>query len=276
MWFTLYGIVGMFIQFLIFPPVARKFGVLNCLKACTMVFPFVYILTPFTALFPTSILRQIFMFALMLCKCWAVIFAFPCSTILLTNSAASLRILGTLNGVATSVSAIGRAAGPALAGVTFTLGVEAGFVIVPWWILAIIACIGAIPVWWLVEMEGFGAQAEDSDYDSDDETDVDDENEAHNESSTSKLVPSTSYESVVFEEPDDLTAEEAGPVLGPIKSRSSQKRPSRSMERRMSNPIGMGSDIGSEGEGSVGKGRRFSSSLGQTRSGYGVGGTSYH
>lgn len=275
MWFTLYGIVGMFIQFLIFPPVARKYGVLNCLKVCTMVFPFIYVLTPFTALFPTPLTRETCMFALMLCKCWAVIFAFPCSTILLTNSAASLRILGTLNGVATSVSAIGRAAGPALAGVTFTLGVEAGFVVVPWWMLAFISCLGAIPVWWLVEMEGFGAKADESDSESDDEMDLEVEHESV--PSTTKVVPAKTFESAVVEEgPDEFAVGSAGPVLAKVTSKSTHNRPSGSRERRLSNPIGMGSDIGSEGEGSVGKGRRFSSSLGQTRSGYGVGGSSYH
>ena len=95
------------------------------------------------------------MFAIMLLKCWASIFAFPCSTILLTNSASSLRILGTLNGVSTSVSALGRAAGPAIAGWTFSYGVEKGYVILPWWTLAICAVLGAIPVWWLVELDGF-------------------------------------------------------------------------------------------------------------------------
>jgi len=203
-----------------------------------------------------------------------VIFAFPCSTILLTNSAASLRILGTLNGVATSVSAIGRAAGPALAGTAFTLGVEAGFVIIPWWFLAIIGFLGAIPVWWLVEMEGFGSAAEDSDSDSEEESEAEDED--YSGPSTPQAYRTTSYESLVPEEPDEDAVDEIpGPALTRVTSKSGQNRPISRIERRLSSPIGMGFDIGSEGEGSIGRGRRFSSSLGQTRSGYGVGGTTY-
>ena len=98
----------MIIQFLVFQPVARHYGVLNCLRACTLVFPLVYFLTPFTALLPTSTARQMALFAVMLGKNAAGVFAFPCTTILLTNSARSLRLLGTLNGVSTSISAIGR------------------------------------------------------------------------------------------------------------------------------------------------------------------------
>lgn len=167
--FTAYGVVGTLIQFLIFPPVARRFGSLNCLKACSIAFPVVYVLTPFTALVVSPGLQQTCMFAIMLIKCFAVIFAFPCTTILMTNSALSLRVLGTLNGFATSTSALGRAAGPAIGGGTFTWGVRHGYMVAPWWMLAAIAIFGAVPVWWLVESEGFGRQTMGSDDEEDEE-----------------------------------------------------------------------------------------------------------
>lgn len=154
--FTIYGIVGMFIQFFAFPPIARRYGVLPCLKAVTVIFPLVYLITPFTALLPTPTTQQIAILVIMLFKCWAAKFSFPCTSVLLTNSAVSLRILGTLNGVATSISALGRAAGPMIGGWTFSTGVEKGYGLLPWWILAGFALLGAIAPWWLVEMEGFG------------------------------------------------------------------------------------------------------------------------
>lgn len=158
----------MFVQFFVFPPVARKYGVLPCLKVVTMMFPIIYVATPFTALMPTTFSRQVAMLVLMVFKCFAVVFAFPCITILLTNSAVSLRILGTLNGVATSISALGRAAGPAIGGWTFSKGVDIGFVILPWWTLAALAALGALPAFWLVEMDGFGGvEQQDSDTDVD-------------------------------------------------------------------------------------------------------------
>jgi len=95
----------------------------------------------------------------MLLKGIAGVFAFPCITILLTNSAKSLRLLGTLNGVATSLSAIGRAAGPFFAGQTFTWGVEAGYGVAPWFLLAGFAVLGHVNTWWLMELEGFGTTA---------------------------------------------------------------------------------------------------------------------
>ncbi|KAF2458215.1 major facilitator superfamily domain-containing protein [Lineolata rhizophorae] len=160
--FTLYGVATMLLQIFVFPPVARIFGVLRCLHACFITFPIVFIATPFTALIPSATGKQIALMCIMLVKGTCSTFSFPCSTILLTNSAKSVRILGTLNGIATSVSAIGRAAGPAVGGAAFSLGAKRGFVIAPFWIFAAIAILGLVPAFFLVEGEGFGDDADDA------------------------------------------------------------------------------------------------------------------
>jgi len=100
------------------------------------------------------------MLGIMVVKSFGIVFAFPCMMILLTNSASSLRVLGTLNGFATSLSAIGRAFGPAVSGVLFTWGVDQGYMITPWWTLAVISALGAIPVWQIKETDGFGNSSE--------------------------------------------------------------------------------------------------------------------
>jgi len=157
--FTIYGIFSMVCQFTVFPYMTTKLGALYCMRACTLVFPIAYILTPYTVLMPTPWSRQAAILGVMLLKGIAGVFAFPCITILLTNSAKSLRLLGTLNGVATSLSAIGRAAGPFFAGQTFTWGVEAGYGVAPWFLLAGFAVLGHVNTWWLMELEGFGTTA---------------------------------------------------------------------------------------------------------------------
>ena len=272
--FTIYGVYGMFVQFLAFPPLARKYGVLNCLKACSLAFPLVYIAIPFTSLLPTSALRQTAVVGLMLMKGWCAIFAFPCTTILLTNSAVSLRILGTLNGVATSISAIGRAAGPALAGLTFTAGVESGYVITSFWTLAMTAILGSIPVFWLVEMEGFGEDDEDSE-DSDAEDEIEDDAAGETSATLTRSATKTASaafadEAAIADEPDDVPDDL---LIAPTTSWSAQNRQSRgSLDlRRVPSPIGLGP------QGVIPTGaRRYSSDLGATRSGFGSIGTSYH
>ncbi|KAI4261970.1 MAG: hypothetical protein L6R42_002842, partial [Xanthoria sp. 1 TBL-2021] len=267
--FTLYGVAGTMIQFLVFPPLARYYGVLNSLKVVTIIFPLVYIVTPFTALLPSPLAQQIVIFVIMLVKCSATIFAFPCTTILLTNSAVSLRILGTLNGVATSVSAIGRATGPALSGVMFETGSKKGWAILPWWVLAGFAVLGAIPVWWLVEMEGFGAsESTDDGEDGYEEPEV----PRAEEGETSKHVMMGSPESIPRDGVDDFTTENTELLSNNGLSKASSKSSGAAIGtplKRISSPIGLKKSPGPEGN-------DLCNGLGHSRNGFGAGGTSYH
>ena len=295
-----YGFFGMFVQFLIFPPLARKYGALNCLKACLMLYPVAYMLTPFTVLFPTPVTQQIAVFAVMCIKCWATIFAFPCSTILLTNSASSLRLLGTLNGVATSISAIGRASGPTVGGLTFTLGIDLGYICIPWFTLAIFASLGIVPCWWLVEMDGFGG-SEDSDVEDEDEAEEEEVEEevqivVPNISASrpsfsrrsSRRVTTTLTEDVIVEAPetedDEEYATEESPLLKAASrtsraSRASRIRGSRtSTPKRVSSPLGMSGDrdpAGPPGRRKLSTSIGLSNGLGQRTTGFGAGGPSY-
>ncbi|KAK4692802.1 hypothetical protein P7C71_g4474, partial [Lecanoromycetidae sp. Uapishka_2] len=205
------------------------------------------------------------MFAIMLLKSWAVIFAFPCTTILLTNSAVSLRILGTLNGVATSVSAVGRAVGPAIAGWTFSMGVSKGYVVLPWWTLAAFALLGAIAPWFLVEMEGFGGNESDSDEEEDEELlNSDDKDHEYNRSAPVDIGggPLAEHENA---------ANDLGPArLSATTSHSSGTTPFGQPLKRISSPLGQRDCVGPGGS------DRLSNGLGQSRSGFGAGGTSYH
>ena len=289
-----YGFFGMSIQFLVFPPIARKFGVLNCLKASLLLYPVAYILTPFTVLFPTPLTQQIAVFAVMCLKCWAAIFAFPCNTILLTNSASSLRILGTLNGVATSISAVGRASGPSIGGLAFTLGIDVGYICLPWFTLAVFAIIGAIPCWWLVEMDGFGGSG---DSDSEDEDEVEEEETdttgpsisasrpSFSRKSSRRVATSSLTEDVIVEAPetedDEDFATEDSPLLKVASraSRASRIRGSRtSTPRRVSSPVGMSGDwdpAGPPGQRKLSTSLGLSNGLGQRTTGFGAGGPSY-
>lgn len=157
------GALSIFVQFLIFPPACRRYGPLRCLRICACIYPVIYLLVPLTAVLPiakdplTNLLPgQVWAcWVLMLARSFVGTFAFPCCFILLTNSATSLQGLGTLNGMATSLPALGRAAGPMFAGAIFSLGVQRGYMIAPWWLLAGMSVLGAIPTIFQVEGKGF-------------------------------------------------------------------------------------------------------------------------
>lgn len=116
-----------------------------------LIAPIIYLVTPFTALIQDTTARYAVFLSIMLVKGFVAIVGFPCTIILLTNSASSLRILGTLNGFATTFSGVGRAVGPAAVGAVFSWGVRNGYAIAPWWLLALIATLGAVPTWFIVD-----------------------------------------------------------------------------------------------------------------------------
>jgi MFS family permease len=265
--FTAYGILGGIIQFFLFPPVAKRFGVLRCYRWCSAIIPLVYLCTPYTALISRPALQQGTMFALMAVKCVCGIFSFPCSTIMLTNSATSLRLLGTLNGVATAVSGLGRAIGPLLSGVIFSWGVQHRCVGIAWWVLALIGWLGCVPVWCLVEMDGFnGASA--SDDEDDDFADEDEEGVLlYTEGDLDAGVILDGDETHTVRRDDDAIDTVVGPPLAYIDHRMGVA----SVARRMSSPVG----LRGEGIGPGERGRRLSTNLGYSNYGQGTGGTTF-
>jgi MFS family permease len=159
--FMLYGVIGVIGQFLIFPVVTQRYGALACMRGCTFAMPIIYLVTPYVVLLPNSLAQQGGVLAIMFFKSMTNVFAYPCITILLTNSARSLQILGTLNGVATSLAAVGRSIGPLASGRLFSWGVESGYLVAAFWLLAVCAIPGHIVTWWLEEGKGFGDDEEE-------------------------------------------------------------------------------------------------------------------
>lgn len=142
----------------------------------------------------------------------------------------------------------------------FEVGAVKGWAILPWWVLAGFAMLGAIPVWWLVEMEGFGRSGETSDVEEDEveEPEVDlPHRQGLGESSEPVAVgsPETVPEDLE-EETDEFAREDEGLL-------------SSTRLRRVSSPIGLRASPRPGGN-------RLSNGLGHSRSGFGAGGTSYH
>lgn len=285
--FTIFAISSTLCQFLLFPPIARHLGVLRCLRIAFVIFPVVFFVTPFLSLVQDPISRQIAMVLLLMVRGVAGTFAFPTSTIMLTNSAPSLRVLGTINGLATSFSSFGRAAGPTLGGGLFTWGVKRGYVIVPFWTLSLLGFLACIPTLWLVEGQGFG---DDSDIDDDANTvevagedegcgadntglqallEYDDATRSESEFGNLGEVPNvlshTTTRSSFAMASDDEDGEHAGrrqTVYDLEPARSNSQNRIGAVRRRCSVPIGMGIGF-----------RRYSSNLGST--GIGGGGASW-
>ena len=165
-----------------------------------------YFITPYSVLLPTEQLRYAAILTIMIIKAFAVIVGFPCMTILLTNSASSLKILGTLNGFATTFSAVGRAFGPAVTGATFSWGLDVGYVIPAWWFLGIIGVVGAVQAYWIYDGDGPSASFSSSSSSADGEESESDEAQIPRQDSA-----------VVFESDDEADVET--PLMSDVKGR---------------------------------------------------------
>lgn len=274
--FTTMACSSMLVQFLLFPVLARRWGVLTCLRISFVIFPIVYFITPFVSLIPDEKTQQVTMIALLILRGFGGVFAFPTSTIMLTNSAKSLRVLGTLNGFATSVSAVGRATGPACFGSLLTWSLKRGYVIIPFWTLSFISFMAFIPTLWLVEGKGFGDDP-DPDVDSvvsatapSDEIaqvrEVDAISESEYGEPTDLLSRAGTRDSEAMTTDDEMDLEDDGLAnrhrgrRGTAESAGLDRIISRrTIRRRSSVPVGMGvgfrrlsSNIGSTGIGAAG------------------------
>jgi MFS family permease len=157
--FSVSGIACIIVQFFVFPQAVRYFGTLKLLRIVLALQPIFYIIIPYTALIQNLLLAETAFITCWILRSGSVIMAFPCSIILVTNSTTSLRVLGTVNGIATATNAMGRAFGPTVAGGLFTWGVHNDRIIAPFLFLAILSLLNLLPLIWAVEGDGFGDDA---------------------------------------------------------------------------------------------------------------------
>jgi hypothetical protein len=266
--FTIQGVLGTLYQFFVFPPLTSYFGVLNTLRVSMTMLPIVYFLTPYSVLIPNAFLSQATLFLCWNLKQIFALSAFPSCTILFTNSASSLRVLGTVNGIATSLGAIGRAIGPSLAGIVFTWGVTNNYLVSSFWLMAFMGLIALPPLYFVVEGKGFGDDGEETESEGGVE---DDESSPSADGPLAKdSVEKARRQSMdMFEVAVDSDAEEYGEtnrLLVPDNlpngrlGRETNKAKTGKRRRLSSSPIGAGKGF-----------RRLSSNLGVSRSGLGSG-----
>jgi MFS family permease len=154
-----FGIFGILIQLFIYPRMQAALGTLWSYRLALSVFPFAYLLAPYLTLIPSTwhfVFQSIGIAFILFLQVTARTFAIPSSVILLTNSAPTPRALGTIHGAGNMLSSLSRAAGPALGGLVYALGVEREIIGVVWWTyLTVIAGVGLAWSWALKEGEGF-------------------------------------------------------------------------------------------------------------------------
>lgn len=134
--------VQMIATMVIFPWVNNKLGSLTTYRLVVLTYPILYLVVPYLTLVPLR-WRMPAVWVVIIWKVTAQAFAFPATNIMLANHAPSMKVLGTINGVAASAASGARAFGPTVSGMLQSAGLTVGALGLPWWMNALIACTGA-------------------------------------------------------------------------------------------------------------------------------------
>ncbi|KAK6503812.1 hypothetical protein TWF481_008818 [Arthrobotrys musiformis] len=151
--FSYQGILSTFFQFLIFTPFVHFFGVLRTFRFVAITYPFIYFLTPYMAFLPHDNDGLLFtvIYIVLSYKTIYGCLIYPVNSILLTNAAPSLLVLGEINGAAGSVASCMRAIAPVVSGWLYSKGVENGVMVLSWWAVGLVAALGGIQALWITE-----------------------------------------------------------------------------------------------------------------------------
>jgi hypothetical protein len=150
---SILGFIGIFTQLFLYPMISARLGTERAYKLFLTLFPIAYTLAPYISLLPSSSKPPLeatgpFVWAgitvVLAIQVMARTFALPGMTILVNNSCPHPSVLGTLHGIAQSISSGMRTIGPAVSGWLYGNGLEWGIVGAAFWGLACAACVGLI------------------------------------------------------------------------------------------------------------------------------------
>ncbi|PLB39815.1 putative MFS multidrug transporter [Aspergillus candidus] len=163
------GVIGLPLQIFVYPHVQSRMGTLPSFRTFLPFSPISYALMPFLVLIPRIpwLVWSTFTFVVGL-QVVSRTFALPAAIILVNNCVTDPSVLGTVHGVAQSVSSAARTLGPLLGGWGLGLGLKYNMVGAVWWALAVEALLGWFLLWSI--FEGRGIEKRDPPVDEDEES----------------------------------------------------------------------------------------------------------
>ena len=150
---ALLGAIGITLQLALYPTASARLGTTTSYRLSLALFPVAYILAPFLALLPSTtkpphpVSGVIIWVGIAIVLCIQVLartFALPAAAILNNNCSPHPSVLGTVHGLAQSISSGARTIGPLLGGWAYGKGLKAGIVGAAWWGLAGVATVGCL------------------------------------------------------------------------------------------------------------------------------------
>jgi len=150
---SIIGVIGITLQMLLYPPLSAKLGTTRSFRLSLLLFPMTYLAVPYLAVMPSTttppnpasgaVVWIALAFILMVYTAGRT-FALPGAAILVNNCCPHPSVLGTLHGLAQSVSSGVRTIGPIVGGWVLGQGMRMGIVGIAFWALALLASAGAV------------------------------------------------------------------------------------------------------------------------------------
>ncbi|KAK5131235.1 hypothetical protein LTR08_001204 [Meristemomyces frigidus] len=157
------GVIGISLQLLLYPRLSFRLGTITSFRCSLLIFPLAYSLTPYIAAIPSTraapgpasgFLVWVGITVVLFFQVSARTFALPSTAILVNNSSPHPSVLGTVHGIAQSVSSATRTVGPVAVSWLYGVGLDRGVVGMAWWAMAGAAVVGAMAAWWVREGDG--------------------------------------------------------------------------------------------------------------------------
>ncbi len=139
------GIIALFMQAVVFPLAAERFGVYRLFLFVTVLHPVVYLLMPGLLAVSESggLLYPAIYFCLAMRNFFSILL-YPLLLILIKEATPSSSVLGKVNGLAASAGAACRMVAPPVAGYLYAAGKKMDCTALAWWGSALVAVVGAV------------------------------------------------------------------------------------------------------------------------------------
>lgn len=142
------GLIALFIQSVLFAPLADWLGVWKLFVIVTVLHPITYFIVPFLVFLPNNLLFTGIYTCLAIRNVLSII-AYPVLLILIKQSSPSCAVLGKINGLAASAGAACRTVAPPVAGYLYGTGTQIGCTAIAWWGSSLVALIGTVQLWFI-------------------------------------------------------------------------------------------------------------------------------
>ncbi|KAK3997394.1 major facilitator superfamily domain-containing protein [Cladorrhinum sp. PSN332] len=137
------GIIALFMQAVVFPPLAEKVGVHRLFIFVTVLHPISYVLVPLLLWVPGGILYPAIYFVLAVRNFFSILL-YPLLLILIKDATPSSSVLGKVNGLAASAGAACRMVAPPVAGYLYAMGRRMDCTALAWYGSVFVAAVGAV------------------------------------------------------------------------------------------------------------------------------------